>query len=79
VLKEITPTEFEASIDVGLAKMKLLTRIYIWRISNLQMKIILALADITACFCFARIHADVTGAFGCMAEELYFLVMRMVF
>jgi hypothetical protein len=50
VLNKITPTEFEASISFGLAKMKLLTRIYNWRISCPRMKIFLALADITACF-----------------------------
>jgi hypothetical protein len=56
-----------------LLKMKLLIRIYNWRISYPRMKIFLALADITACFCFLRLHADVTGAFGSMAEEFYFL------
>ena len=50
VLNKITPTELEASIDFGLAKMKLLIRIYNLRISYPQMKIFLALADITACF-----------------------------
>jgi hypothetical protein len=42
VLNEITPIEFEAIIDFGLAKMKLHTRIYNWRISYLWMKIFLA-------------------------------------
>jgi len=79
VLNEITPTKLEASIDFGLAKMKLLIRIYYLRISYPQMKIFLALADITACFRFPRMHADVTGAFGFMAEELYFLATSMVF
>jgi len=62
VLNEITPTELKANIDFGLAKMKLLIGIYNWRISYPQMKIFLALADITACFHFPRMHADVTGA-----------------
>ena len=79
VLNEITPTELEANIDFGLAKMKLLIRIYNLRISYPQSKIFLALADITACFRFPRMHADVTGAFGFMAEELYFLATSMVF
>ena len=79
VLNEYTPTEFEADIDFGNAKMNLLIRIYNWRISYPQMKIFLALADITACFRFPRIHADLTGAFGFMAENLYFLATSMVF
>jgi hypothetical protein len=79
VLNEITPTECEVSIDFGLSKMKLLTRIYNWKISYPPMKIFLALADITACFHYLRIHTDVTGAFGFMAEELYFLATSMVF
>jgi hypothetical protein len=79
VLNEYTSAEFEADIDFGNAKMNLLIRIYNWRISYPQMKIFLALADITACFRFPRIHADLTGAFGFMAENLYFLATSMVF
>ena len=70
VMNKITHTELEAKIDFGLAKMKLLIRIYNWRIGYPQMKIFLALADITACFCFLRMHTNVTGAFVFMAEEL---------
>jgi hypothetical protein len=79
VLNKITPTELEANIDFGLVKMKLLIRIYNLWISYPQMKIFLALADITACFRFPRMHTDVAGAFGFMAEELYFLATSMVF
>jgi hypothetical protein len=79
VLNKITPPEFEASTDSGLAKMKFLTRIYNWRISYPRLKIFLALADITACFRFPRIHIDVTRAFDFMAEELCFLATSMVF
>jgi hypothetical protein len=38
VLIEITPTELEANIDFGLAKMKLFIRIHNWRISYPQMR-----------------------------------------
>jgi hypothetical protein len=79
VLNDYTSTEFEADIDFGNAKMNLLIKIYNWRISYPQIKIFLALADITACFRFPRIHADLTGAFGFMAENLYFLATSMVF
>jgi len=79
VLNGITTSEFEANITFGLAKLKLLQRIYNWRVSYPRSKIYLALADITACFRFPRIHPDVTGAFGFMAEGLYFLATSMVF
>ncbi len=79
VLNEITTSEFEANITFGLAKLKLLQRIYNWRVSHPDSRIYLALADITACFRFPRIHPDVTGAFGFMAEGLYFLATSMVF
>ena len=37
------------------------------------------MADIKACFHFGRIHADLTGAFGFIADGLYNLAMAMVF
>ena len=79
VLNDMTSTEFEAAITFGEAKLKLLQRIYNWRVSDPNSKIYLALADITACFRFPRVHADLTGAFGFMAENLYFLATSMVF
>ena len=78
VLNKYTPTEFEANINFGHAKMNLLRRIYNLRVSFPRVIIFLALADITACFCFPRVHADLTGAFGFMAEHLYFLATSMV-
>jgi hypothetical protein len=39
----------------------------------------LALANITACFRFPRIFADVVGAFGYVAKEKYFVSMSHVF
>jgi hypothetical protein len=79
VLNEYTPTEFEANIDLGHAKMNLLQRIYNLRVSFQREIIFLALAGITTCFCFPRVHADLTEAFGFMAEHLYFLATSMVF
>jgi hypothetical protein len=37
------------------------------------------MADIMACFCFGRIHADLTGAFCFIADNLYNLAAAMVF
>jgi hypothetical protein len=79
VLNEFTITEFEANFDFGHAKMNLLPRIYNLRVSYLREIIFLALADITACFCFLRIHADLNGVFGFMAKQLFFLATSMVF
>ena len=79
VLNEYTHTKFEANIDFGHAKMNLLQRIYNLRISFLQKIIYLALTNITACFWFPKVHADLTGAFGFMAKHLYYLATSMVF
>jgi hypothetical protein len=59
--------------------MKLLISIYNWRISFPNETIYVALADITACFRFPRMAADLTGAFGFVADAMYFLVTSHVF
>jgi hypothetical protein len=79
VLNHKTPTDFEAIIDFGKAKMNLLINIYNWRVSYPPEMIYLALANITACFCFPRISADVVGAFGYVAENKYFVSSSHVF
>ena len=79
VLNHVTPTDQEAPIDFGTAKWKLLTNIYNWRVSFPDEVIYLALADITACFRFPRISADVTGTFGFLAETLYFISSSHIF
>jgi hypothetical protein len=45
VLNEMTPSENEAGIDFGRAKMKFLTSIYNWRISYPDKTIYIALAE----------------------------------
>jgi hypothetical protein len=79
VLKQVTPTDHKATIDFGTVKTKLLTSIYNWRVSFPNKVIYLALANITACFCFPRISADVAGAFGFLAEAFYFVSTSHVF
>jgi hypothetical protein len=79
VLNHITTTELKAIINFGQAKMKLFTNIYNWRVSFPNEKIFLMLADITACFWFPKISADVTGAFGFLAKGFYFLSMGYIF
>jgi hypothetical protein len=79
VLNHITRMDLEAIIDFRQAKMKLFMNIYNWRVSFPNKTIYLVLADITACFCFQKISADITGAFRFLAEGLYFLSMGHVF
>jgi hypothetical protein len=79
VLNHITKTDLKAIIDFGQAKMKLFMNIYNWRVSFLNKTIHLVLAGITGCFCFPKISTDVTGAFGFLAEGLYFLSTGHVF
>jgi len=79
VLNDVTNIDDEAEIDFGKAKLNLLINIYNWRISYPKEMIYLALADITACFRFPRIPADVAGAFGFVAEGKYFVSTSMVF
>jgi hypothetical protein len=49
------------------------------RISHPNDVILLGMADIKACFCFPRIHPDLTGAFGFMAGGYYNLATALVF
>jgi hypothetical protein len=79
VLNQVTPTKNKATIDFGMAKTKLLTNIYNWRISFPDEVIYLALANITACFCFPRIPANIAGAFGFIAEAFYFVSTSHIF
>ncbi len=63
----------------GHVKLQIYIDIYNTRISYRTLVILIALADINACFRFARIHADLTGAFGFLANNLYNLATSMVF
>ncbi len=49
------------------------------RISYPTAMILLGLADVKACFRYPRIRADLTGAFGFIADKLYNLATAMVF
>jgi hypothetical protein len=75
----VTITGHKAIIDFGQAKTNLFINLYNWRVSYPDEIIYLALADIPACFRFPRTSANVTGAFGFMAEGYYFLSTSHVF
>ncbi len=79
VLNEVTTTELEAAITFGFVKRELCSRIYNLRITYPESDILLAMADIKACFRYPRVHVDLTGCFGFLARDLYFLATSMVF
>ena len=79
VMNQITPIAQESPITFGHVKLQVFVDIYNMRISYPTTAILIALADIKACFRFARIHADLTGAFGFLADDLYNLATAMVF
>ena len=71
--------ENKAPITFGKTKILFLTDIYNTRVSFPKLPILLGTADIKACFCYACIHADLTGAFGFAAGGYYNLATAMVF
>ena len=79
VLNHKTSKDFEAIINFGKAKINLFINIYNWHITYPREIIHLALANITACFCFPQISADLTGTIGYIAEKLYFISTSHVF
>ena len=79
VLNEVTLLELEAPITFGNTKKIFLTNLYNAPISSPDKVILLAMADIKACFCHPQLHPYLTGAFGFNAEHLYYLATAMVF
>jgi hypothetical protein len=59
--------------------MNLFINVYNWRVSFPNKIIYLILSDVTACFQFPQILADVTGAFSFLKNGLYFLSTGHVF
>ncbi len=79
VMNQVTPITPEAPITFRHVKMQLYIDIYNTRVSYLTFIILLAMADVKACFCFPCIHADLTGAFGFLAGGYFNLATAMVF
>jgi len=79
VLNEVTPMDHEPEVTFGRAKVLFYQYLYNLRVSFPDEVIYVALADIKACFRYPRIHPDLTGAFGFMANGLYHLATAMVF
>jgi hypothetical protein len=79
VMNQVSSVAKEAPVMFGHVKSQIYTDIYNRHISYPTAMILLDLADVKAFFRYPRIHADLTGAFGFIADELYNLAMAMVF
>ncbi len=79
VMNQVTPVICRAPITFGHVKMQLYTDLYNTCVSYPTLTILLAMADVKACFHFPRIHADLTGAFGFLAGGYFNLATAMVF
>jgi hypothetical protein len=79
VMNQVTPTTCEAPITFKHVKMQLYIDIYNTRITYPTFIILLAMADVKACFCFPCIHADLTGTFGFLVGSYFNLATAMVF
>ncbi len=79
VMNQVTPVAQEAPVTFGHVKSPIYMDIYNTHISYPTATILLGLADVKACFRYPRIHADLIGAFGFIADELYNLATAMVF
>ncbi len=78
VMNQITPITCEAPITFRHVKMHLYINIFNTCVSYPTLIILLAMADVKACFCFPCIHADLTGAFGFLAGSYFNLATAMV-
>jgi hypothetical protein len=79
VMNQVTPVTQEAPVTFGHVKSQIYMDIYNTRISYPTATFLLGLADVKACFRCPRIHADLTGVFSFIADELYNLATAMVF
>ena len=78
-MNEITSTENEPDITFGIALLGFLIWIWNLRITFPDEDIFLAFIDISSCFRYARIFADLVGAFGFMLGPWYIAANAMVF
>ncbi len=79
VMSQVTPITREAPITIGHVKMQLYIDIYNTSITYPTFIILLAMADVKACFCFPCIHAELTGTFDFLARGYFNLATAMVF
>ncbi len=70
VMNQVTPVAKDAPVTFGHVKSQIYTDIYNTRTSYPTALILLGLADVKACFRYPGIHADLSGAFGFIADDL---------
>lgn len=78
-MNEATPTRNEAPITFGYVYMAFCIWIYNLRIQFPNEDILLGYIDISSCFRYPRIFADLVGAFGFIVGPWYFAANAMVF
>jgi hypothetical protein len=78
-MNQVTPVAKEAPVTFDHVKNQIYMDIYNTPISYPTATILLVLVDVKACFRYPRIHADLTGAFSFISDELYNLATVMVF
>jgi hypothetical protein len=78
-MNQITPVAHEVPITIGQVKIQIYIIIYNTGISFPTIIILFGMANIKACFYFAKIHADLTRVVGFIADNLYNLATPMVF
>ncbi len=78
-MNHVTPITCEAPITFGHVKIQLYVDIYNTHVSYPKFIILLAIADVKACFRFPCIQADLTSAFGFLAGSYFNLATAMVF
>ncbi len=79
VMNQVIPVIREAPITFSHVKMQLYTDIYNTHVGYPTFTILLAMADVKACFRFPCIHSDLTGAFGFLSGGCFDLATAMVF
>jgi hypothetical protein len=78
VMNHVTPVTNEAPITFGHVKLQFYINLYNMQITYLLMVILLAMADMKACFQFARIHGNLSSTFGFLAGSYYNLATAMI-
>jgi hypothetical protein len=71
VINQVTPITGEAPITFRHVKMQMYIDNYNTCITYPTFIILLAMADVKACFCFPCIHTDLTGAFDFLARGYF--------
>ncbi len=79
VMNHVPPLTRKAPINIRHVKMQMYIDIYNTCITYPTFIILLAMADVKACFCFPCIHANLTGAFGFLSGGYFNLDTAMVF